>query len=241
MVKGALKMGGKIDGKFEDLENSEKRIDGEKQEFISENGIRNPETLEEKLENLKKQQAEAERIYKGRMELGLLNSDPAAIQELAQTILDRKAQIEELEAQIEKTKPEEDKESKQEDIQESKETAITHYNRNPIARWVQKIVNKIEQMQEKLEQKRIMREKGRVNEPKIGKTKEQEYKEVIDTDFSEKNEAQSKTSHQLFVEKTSANGTYHTYGKNAQSMSTSETIENTEKSDNNIKEEENYR
>ena len=35
-------------------------------------------SLEEQLENLKRQQSEAERIYRGRMELGLLTRDPDA-------------------------------------------------------------------------------------------------------------------------------------------------------------------
>lgn len=52
---------------------------------------------------------------------------------------------------------------------------------------------------------------------------------------------QQKTAHQLFVEKISGNGAYHTYGNNAQSMETSKKIENLEKSVNQTQKEESYR
>lgn len=211
---------------------------------MNENGIQNYKTLQEQLEDLKKEQAEAERIYRGRMELGTLNSNPASIQVLAQTILDRKIQIENLEAQIGNTglENQEYQEEIQDSSQEQQETSLTEYHRNPIINWLQKIVTKMEQFSEKLEQKKIMRENGKIAEPKIAKTKYEEYQDIIDTDFSsKKQETQQKTAHQLFVEKISGNGAYHTYGKNAQSMETSKKIENLEKSVNQTQKEESYR
>ena len=67
---------------------------------MNEYGLQDAKTLKEQLEALKQEQAEAEKIYRGRMQLGALNHDPASVQVLAQTILDRKIQIEELENQI---------------------------------------------------------------------------------------------------------------------------------------------
>ena len=66
--------------------------------FMEQNGLQ--KSLVEQLDALKKEQAEAERIYRGRVEMGALNSDPASVQVLAQTILDRKMKIEDIEAQI---------------------------------------------------------------------------------------------------------------------------------------------
>ena len=76
----------------------------------------------------------------------------------------------------------------------------------------------------------------------IAKTKYEEYQDIIDTDFSSKKQGtQQKTAHQLFVEKISGNGAYHTYGKNAQSMESSRTIENLEKPVNQTQKEASYR
>lgn len=207
---------------------------------MNENGIQNYKTLQEQLEDLKKEQAEAERIYRGRMELGTLNSDPASIQILAQTILDRKIQIEDLEKQIGNREfdnhdnydnyDNHNYHSYQESIKGQQETSLTEYHRNPIINWLQGIITKMEQFSEKLEQKRIMRENGRVIEPKIAKTKYEEYQDIIDTDFSYKKQGvQQKTAHQLFVDKISGNGAYHTYGKNAQNMEQARTMVNPEK------------
>ena len=91
----------------------------------------------------------------------------------------------------------------------------------------------MEQFSEKLEQKRLMRENRIPKEPKIAKTKWEEYKNIIDTKFSqEKQGTQSKTAHQLFVEKISGNGAYHTFGKNAQNMEQTKAMANQEKIEN---------
>ena len=65
---------------------------------MSENGLQ--KSLQEQLEQLKVKQAEAEQIYRKRIEMGALTYDPQSVQVLAQTILDRKIQIENLETQI---------------------------------------------------------------------------------------------------------------------------------------------
>ena len=210
---------------------------------MNENGIQ--KSLEEQLEQLKAEQQQAEQIYKRRIEMGALTHDPASVQVLAQTILDRKIKIEELETQIapkEQDIEDDYREEQSSNMQEYQETSLTEYHRNPIINWLQKMVNKMEKFSEKLEQKRIMRENGRIVEPKVAKTKYEEYQDIIDTDFSTRKQGtQEKTAHQLFVEKISGNGAYHTYGKNAQSIESSRTIENLEKSDNNIQKEESYR
>ena len=210
---------------------------------MNENGIQ--KSLEEQLEQLKAEQQQAEQIYKRRIEMGALTHDPASVQVLAQTILDRKMKIEELETQIapkEQDIEDDYREEQSSNMREYQETSLTEYHRNPIINWLQKIVNKMEKFSEKLEQKRIMRENGRIVEPKVAKTKYEEYQDIIDTDFSTRKQGtQEKTAHQLFVEKISGNGAYHTYGKNAQSIESSRTIENLEKSDNNIQKEESYR
>lgn len=209
---------------------------------MNENGIQ--KSLEEQLESLKIEQQQAEQIYKRRMEMGALSHDPESVQVLAQTILDRKIKIEELEAQIspKDQEIEENREdTKNSEQQEENQKSLVEYHKNPIIRWMQKLLIKMEQVSERMEQKRVARE-NRVLEPKIYQDKYQEYQQIIDTDFSKSGQAKTeKTPHQLFVEKISGNGAYHTYGKNAQSMETSKTIENLEKSVNQIQKEESYR
>ena len=56
-------------------------------------GIQEYKTLEEQLEELKREQAESERIYRGRMELGALTHEPESLKGLAQTIMERKIKI----------------------------------------------------------------------------------------------------------------------------------------------------
>jgi len=57
-------------------------------------------SLEEQLEQLKKEQEEAKRICDKRIDMGMLYHDSASVQELAAEILDRKIKIKELEEQI---------------------------------------------------------------------------------------------------------------------------------------------
>lgn len=160
---------------------------------MNENGIQNHKTLQEQLEDLKREQAEAERIYRGRIELGALSRDPASVQTLAQTILNRKLQIENLEAQIGSTKLNNQDyiEEVQEDTQEYQETSLTKYHRNPIINWLQKMISKIEQKLENMEKRNAMRGNRIPTEPKIYQTKYEEYQEIIDTDFSKNNHKQN--------------------------------------------------
>ena len=187
---------------------------------MEQNGLQ--KSLVEQLDALKKEQAEAERIYRGRVEMGALNSDPASVQVLAQTILDRKMKIEDIEAQIKPREQDTQDYEKEEESNvqpEYQETSLTEYNRNTIINWLQRMVAKMEQFSERLEQKIVMRKNRMPTEPKIAKTKWEEYQDIIDTDFSKEVQGvQQKTEHQIFVDKISGNGAYHTYGKNAQKM-----------------------
>ena len=187
---------------------------------MEQNGLQ--KSLLEQLDALKKEQAEAERIYRGRVEMGALNSDPASVQVLAQTILDRKMKIEDIEAQIKPREQDTQDYEKEEESNvqpEYQETSLTEYHRNPIINWLQRMVAKMEQFSERLEQKMVMRKNRMPTEPKIAKTKWEEYQDIIDTDFSKEVQGvQQKTEHQIFVDKISGNGAYHTYGKNAQKM-----------------------
>lgn len=147
-------------------------------------------SLEEQLEILKKQQEEAEKMYKGRMEMGLLASDPAALQELAKTITERQQRINKLEYQISQKgeiveEQQEGTQTFEENEQQPQEMALTEYsNRNPIINWLQRAVNKLEQWIQKSEQKRDYRKGNRLpTEPKIARTKMDEYQDIIDTDF----------------------------------------------------------
>ena len=65
---------------------------------MEQNGLQG--NLTKQLENLKKEQYKAEQIYIKRIKMGALRSDPESVKILAQTILDRKNKIEEIEAQI---------------------------------------------------------------------------------------------------------------------------------------------
>ena len=113
-----------------------------------------------------------------------------------------------------------DKAKKENNAQpKNQETSLTEYHRNPIINWLQRMVAKMEQFSERLEQKMVMRKNRMPTEPKIAKTKWEEYQDMIDTDFSKEVQGvQQKTEHQIFVDKISGNGAYHTYGKNAQKM-----------------------
>lgn len=123
---------------------------------MSENGVQ--KSKEEQLAQLKVEQEQAEQIYKGRLEMGALTHDSASVQVLAQTILDRKIQIEELEAQItpkEQDIKDEYKSKINDNKQEYQENSLIQYenHRNPIVNWLQKMIAKMEQFSEKLEQK----------------------------------------------------------------------------------------
>ena len=213
---------------------------------MSENGLQ--KSLQEQLEQLKAEQAQAEQIYRKRMEMGALTYDPESVQVLAQTILDRKIQIEDLETQIapkEQTTKDDYENQISDNTQEYNESSLIQYHRNPIINWLQKMVMKMEHFSEKLEQKRVMRENRIPKEPKVAETKWDEYQNIIDTNFSqERQETQQKTAHQLFVEKISGNGAYHTFGKNAQNMEQPKTMENPEKIQNianQMQQEDNFR
>ena len=165
--------------------------------------------------------------------MGALTDDPESVQVLAQTILDRKIQIENLETQIapkEQTTKDYYENQISDNTQQYQETSLMQYHRNPIINWLQKMVIKMEQFSERLEQKRAMKENRIPTEPKVAETKWEEYQNTANSRFSRQNQAtQEKTAHQLFVEKISGNGAYHTFGKNAQNMEQSKTMANPEK------------
>lgn len=206
---------------------------------MNENGIQI--SLEEQLEQLKAEQEQAEQIYKRRMEMGTLSHDPASVQVLAQTILERKLKIDEIQAQISPREQDKDDIVQNYEEQENNQNSLVEYHRNPIIRWMQKMLIKMEQVSERMEQKRMARE-NHVLEPKVYQDKYQEYQEIIDTDFSKSGQAKAgKTTHQLFVEKISGNGAYHTYGKNAQTMEQSRIMENSEKAVSQVYKDDNQR
>lgn len=190
---------------------------------MNENGIQQNTILEE-LEKLKKEQAEAERIYRGRMQLGGLNHDPASIQQLSQTILERKSRIDDLEAQIAQSKDssrnqkyEQNFNSTNKRSSENEQHALTAYTgRNLIVGWLQKIINKIEQKIQKLDERSNRnpmdwyKEKFEEEMAYLNDKKYEEYKTMAEMDNSSK----EKTTHQIFVDKISGNGAYHTYGPN---------------------------
>ena len=192
---------------------------------MEQNGLQG--NLTKQLETLKKEQDEAEQIYKKRIEMGALRSDPESVQILAQTILDRKNKIEEIEAQI--TPREEDiqnDEAEKENNAQPKnqETSLTEYHRNPIINWLQRMINKVGEISNRLEQFIETRKNGRPTEPKIYERKWEKYQNIIDTDFSTqgngKKEKREKgnnknQNHKIFVNKISGNGQYNTYGNNA--------------------------
>lgn len=163
---------------------------------MNENGVQKPKTLQEKLEELKLEQAEAERIYRGRMQLGALNHDPASVQVLAQTILDRKMQIEELEAQIAQNE-QPTKEEVEEKEQPREETALTEYHNNPILNWLQRQINKLEKVIERLEQMSSKKDRGMPKAPKGLRNKWEQYQDIVDTDFSKNNQPHQKKSWEL--------------------------------------------
>ena len=198
---------------------------------MNENGMQKIKTLEEQLEELKLEQAEAERIYRGRMEMGVLANDPASVQELAQTILERKLKIDDLEAQIAKDPKEaEEKQTLIEDKDNNETNAMTVYNgKNPVLRWLQKILNKLQDKSQKLSERSKMSalDKNKAMfEKEMDNVKEMKYNEyavIANMKTTEMQAPKNKSAHQRFVDQISGNGTYHTFGPNAKNMESSMT------------------
>ena len=188
-------------------------------------GIQEYKTLEEQLEELKREQAESERIYRGRMELGALTHEPESLKGLAQTIMERKIKIDDLEAQIARENPSTnyniEQEEPREDVEE-KGLTVQYNGRNPILRFLQKIMNKLESKIQQLDARSKRnpmdwyKEKFEQEMQEVNSKKYYEYERVANSDFSKSPEV--KTAHQLFVDKISGNGAYHTFGKNAQDL-----------------------
>ena len=188
-------------------------------------GIQEYKTLEEQLEELKREQAESERIYRGRMELGALTHDPESLKGLAQTIMERKIKIDDLEAQIARENPSTnyniEQEEPREDVEE-KGLTVQYNGRNPILRFLQKIMNKLESKIQQLDERSKKdpmdwyKEKFEQEMQEVNSKKYSEYERMANSDFSKSPEV--KTAHQLFVDKISGNGAYHTFGKNAQDL-----------------------
>ena len=188
-------------------------------------GIQEYKTLEEQLEELKREQAESERIYRGRMELGALTHEPESLKGLAQTIMERKIKIDDLEAQIARENPSAnyniEQEEPREDVEE-KGLTVQYNGRNPILRFLQKIMNKLESKIQQLDARSKRnpmdwyKEKFEQEMQEVNSKKYSEYERVANSDFSKSPEV--KTAHQLFVDKISGNGAYHTFGKNAQDL-----------------------
>lgn len=188
-------------------------------------GIQEYKTLEEQLEELKREQAESERIYRGRMELGALTYAPESLKGLAQTIMERKIKIDDLEAQIARENPSTnyniEQEEPREDVEE-KGLTVQYNGRNPILRFLQKIMNKLESKIQQLDARSKRdpmdwyKEKFEQEMQEVNSKKYSEYERVANSDFSKSPEV--KTAHQLFVDKISGNGAYHTFGKNAQDL-----------------------
>lgn len=187
-------------------------------------GIQEYKTLEEQLEELKREQAESERIYRGRMELGALTHDPESLKGLAQTIMERKIKIDDLEAQISRENPSTnyiEQEEPREDVEE-KGLTVQYNGRNPILRFLQKIMNKLESKIQQLDERSKRdpmdwyKEKFEQEMQELNSKKYSEYERMANSNFSKSQEV--KTAHQLFVDKISGNGAYHTFGKNAQNL-----------------------
>lgn len=192
-----------------------------------ENGIQQHTTLEEQLEKLKKEQAEAEETYRGRIKFGDLNNNPASIQQLAQTILERKSKIDDLEAQIAQLKDtsretdmNRDSSSFNKQIGENEQQSMTVYTgRNPILRLVQKIIDKIEQRIQKIDERSNKNPMDRYKEnfdqemKYLKNNQHEEYKTMAQMNISLKT-VKKPNAHQRFEDKISGNGAYRTNGLN---------------------------
>lgn len=107
--------------------------------------------LREQLERLTKKQEEAEKIYKLRVQMGDLSHNQENIKELAQTILDRKIQIDDLKVKIEEKENIEDKNKNYETSNKDKKEMIVYKKENIILRWLQGIIDKVEQKIQQLD------------------------------------------------------------------------------------------
>lgn len=140
------------------------------------NEIKNHLTQQEEIEKQQKELAELERIYNDRIKLGVEHIKDEDTQGLAQTILDKKKQIEDLKSQIDiiETSEQNNEENKQ-------ETSLIKYHKNPLFNWLRKMVIKI---QNKIDEKEAMRRNRKMAGPKFHQTKTEEYQETIDLDSS---------------------------------------------------------
>lgn len=143
------------------------------------NEIKNHLTQQEEIEKQQKELAELERIYNDRIKLGVEHIKDEDTQGLAQTILDKKKQIEDLKSQIDiiETSEQNNEENKQ-------ETSLIKYHKNPLFKWLQKMVIKIQNKIEKIDEKEAMRRNRKMAGPKFHQTKTEEYQETIDLDSS---------------------------------------------------------
>lgn len=143
------------------------------------NEIKNHLTQQEEIEKQQKELAELERIYNDRIKLGEEHIKDEDTQGLAQTILDKKKQIEDLKSQIDiiETSEQNNEENKQ-------ETSLIKYHKNPLFNWLQKMVIKIQNKIEKIDEKEAMRRNRKMAGPKFHQTKTEEYQENIDLDSS---------------------------------------------------------
>lgn len=191
-------------------------------------GIQEYKTLEEQLEELKEEQVQAEKIYRKRMELGALAHDPESLKGLAQTIMERKMKIDDLESQIAMQNSSNDYKLEQEEKTENNEEkglTVLYEGRNPILRFLQKIMNKLEEKIQQLEERSKRdpmdwyKQKFEQEMEELNVRKYSEYERMANSDFSKSTKSpEVKTAHQLFVDKISGNGAYHTFGKNAQDL-----------------------
>ena len=121
------------------------------------NEIKNHLTQQEEIEKQQKELAELERIYNDRIKLGVEHIKDEDTQGLAQTILDKKKQIEDLKSQIDiiETSEQNNEENKQ-------ETSLIKYHKNPLFNWLQKMVIKIQNKIEKIDEKEAMRRNRKI-------------------------------------------------------------------------------
>ena len=159
----------------------------------------NENSLDERLKQLKEEQAQAKEIYRKRKDLGLLDKEPQSIQDLAQAILDREEQIADIQSQIHQNdKQDSDIREYFENEQETQETSLIQYSRNPVLRWLEKIINKLEKISQKIDQ-----DIERLNNKKKMSPRDfddlQEYRDIVNIDFSKnyKQQNQSKKSWEL--------------------------------------------
>ena len=134
--------------------------------------------------------------------------------------------IDELESQIAMQNSSNDYESEQEEKTENNEEkglTVLYEGRNPILRFLQKIMNKLEEKIQQLEERGKRdpmdwyKQKFEQEMEELNERKYSEYERMANSDFSKSTKSpEVKNAHQLFVDKISGNGAYHTYGKNAQ-------------------------